>query len=80
MISIVAIVRCIGIQEIGQLDIGFVIICQVRSIMNRVEGLVIAVYNFRGRGISATVIVRYIAILILYGFGRGGIILLLLVS
>lgn len=62
-----------------QFDVGFVVVCGrvVGGIMDGIEGLVVAVNDLSIAGISAAVVVRYVAVFVLHAARRRGIVLLL---
>ena len=64
------------VEEVREPDIGLVIVRVVGGVMDGVEGLVVAVNDSHIRGVTATVIVGYIAIFVLYAAGGRGIVLL----
>ena len=68
------------IQKVREPDVGLVIVRVIGGIVDGVEGLVVAVDDFHVRGVAATVVVGYIAVLILHAAGGCGVIFLGLIS
>ena len=79
-VGVIVIVGGVAVEEVRELDVGLIVIGVVRSIMDGIEGLVIAVDNLGTGGVSTPVVVGYIAIFILHAVGRGGIVFLRLTS
>jgi hypothetical protein len=64
------------VEEVRETDIGLVIVRVVGGVMDGVESFVVAVNDSHIRGVTATVIVGYIAGAVYYATGTSGIIIL----
>ena len=81
-VGIIIVVRGVLVQEVLQLDIGFVVVCGrvVGGVVDGIEGLVVAVNDLGVAGIPASVVVGDVAVFVLHAAGGCGIVVLGFVS
>ena len=75
-VGVIIVVRGVLVQEVLQLDIGFVVVCGrvVGGVVDGIEGLVVAVDDLGIIGISASVVVGDVAVFVLHAAGWRGIV------
>lgn len=78
-VGIVVVIRCIRIQKVRQLHIRRIIVRIIRGIVNRIEGLVVAVNDLRSRSIATAIVVGHVAVLVLRRLRGCGIVFLFFV-
>ena len=79
-VGVVIVIGGVPVQEVRELDVGLVVVCVIGSVMDGVEGLIVAVNDVGGSRIAAPVVVGHITIFVLHAAGRGGIVSLGLIG
>ena len=75
-VGVIVIVGGIAVEEVGELDVGLIVVGVIRGVVDGVEGLIVAVNDFCGGGIAASVVVGYVAVFVLHAVGWRGIVFL----
>ena len=75
-VGVIIVVGGVLIQEVFKLNISVVIAGIIRGIVDSIKGLVIAVNDIGRSRVAAPIVVRHVAIFVLYAAGRGSIVFL----